>query len=130
MKQRAQTLIEFALILPLLLIIVMFIFDIGRAVFYFTVMNNAAREGARYGAVREDAYLEAIVFESAIIDAAKEKVFGIPGTVNVTVSKSVGNNTIRVIARTCFIPVTPFVSTLMGSGCLEIFGDSSMFIER
>ncbi|MCD6401003.1 MAG: pilus assembly protein, partial [Anaerolineales bacterium] len=45
-----QTLLEFALILPLLLLLTAGVFDSGRAIYYTSVMNNAAREGARYGA--------------------------------------------------------------------------------
>jgi hypothetical protein len=45
--QRSQALIEFALISPVLLLILFGIVDIGRAIFYFDTLNHAAREGAR-----------------------------------------------------------------------------------
>jgi Flp pilus assembly protein TadG len=45
--QRSQALIEFALISPVLLLLVFGIIDIGRAVFYYDTLNHAAREGAR-----------------------------------------------------------------------------------
>jgi hypothetical protein len=45
--QESQALIEFALISPLLLLLIFGIIDIGRAVFYFDTLNHAAREGAR-----------------------------------------------------------------------------------
>jgi Flp pilus assembly protein TadG len=47
-----QTLIEFVLLLPLLLLIVMGLFDFGRAVFYYAVINTAVREGTRYAIVQ------------------------------------------------------------------------------
>ena len=37
--------------MPLLLLIVIGIFDLGRGIFYYSAIHNAAREGARYGAV-------------------------------------------------------------------------------
>jgi Flp pilus assembly protein TadG len=40
-------LIEFALVSPVLLLLLFGIVDIGRAVFYFDTVNHAAREGAR-----------------------------------------------------------------------------------
>lgn len=46
-RQRSQALIEFALISPVLLLLLFGIVDIGRAVFYFDTLNHAAREGAR-----------------------------------------------------------------------------------
>ena len=45
--QRSQALIEFALVSPVLLVLLFGIVDIGRAVFYFDTVNHAAREGAR-----------------------------------------------------------------------------------
>jgi hypothetical protein len=40
-------LIEFALVSPVLLLLLFGIVDIGRAVFYYDTVNHAAREGAR-----------------------------------------------------------------------------------
>lgn len=45
--QRSQALIEFALVSPVLLLLLFGIIDIGRAVFYYDTVNHAAREGAR-----------------------------------------------------------------------------------
>jgi hypothetical protein len=45
--QESQALIEFALISPLLLLLIFGIIDIGRAVFYYDTLDHAAREGAR-----------------------------------------------------------------------------------
>ena len=46
-SQRSQALIEFALISPVLLLLLFGIIDIGRAVFYYDTLTHAAREGAR-----------------------------------------------------------------------------------
>src|SRR5712691_6174434 len=46
-RQRSQALIEFALISPVLLLLLFGIVDIGRAVFYYDTLGHAAREGAR-----------------------------------------------------------------------------------
>jgi hypothetical protein len=45
--QSSQALIEFALISPVLLLLLFGTIDIGRAVFYYVTLNHAAREGAR-----------------------------------------------------------------------------------
>jgi len=50
-NKRGQALIEFAFILPFLLVIVGGIVDFGLAFFVGQVIENAAREGARAGAV-------------------------------------------------------------------------------
>jgi len=53
-KAKAQSLIEFALLIPILFVVVMGLFDIGRAVFYYAVLNSAVREGTRYAIVQPD----------------------------------------------------------------------------
>jgi Flp pilus assembly protein TadG len=42
-----QSLVELALVLPIILLLFMAIFDFGRAIFAFNTVSNAARDGAR-----------------------------------------------------------------------------------
>ncbi len=44
--------IEFALVMPLLVLVLMAVFDLGRGVYSQNVVASAAREGARYGIFR------------------------------------------------------------------------------
>ncbi len=44
---QGQSLVEFALVLPVLLIIIVGVFDLGRVFFALITINNAARAGAR-----------------------------------------------------------------------------------
>lgn len=46
--ENGQSLVELALALPLLLVIVLGLGDLGRAFYYSSVIANAAREGASY----------------------------------------------------------------------------------
>ena len=48
--ENAQTMVEFALVFPLILVITYGIIEFGRMVFIYTAVTGAAREGARYGA--------------------------------------------------------------------------------
>ena len=52
-RTRGQTLAEFALVLPVLIVMLMGIFDLGRAIFAYNAITNAAREGARLGIVNQ-----------------------------------------------------------------------------
>ena len=45
--QQGQSMVEFALILPLFVLFIVGIFELGRAFFAFIAITNAAREGAR-----------------------------------------------------------------------------------
>ena len=49
MSARGQTIVEFALVLPIFLLIVFGIFDFGRIVFLQSQLENAVREGVRTG---------------------------------------------------------------------------------
>jgi hypothetical protein len=46
-----QGLVEFALVLPLFLLIILALFDTGKGVYSFNTISQAAREGARLAAV-------------------------------------------------------------------------------
>ena len=50
-RPRGQTLVEFALIAPLLIVLLMGIITLGTGVFYQQQLTNAAREAARYAAI-------------------------------------------------------------------------------
>jgi len=50
-RARGQGLVEFALVVPVLILIFMGLFDVGRAVFAWNTLSNAAREGARVAIV-------------------------------------------------------------------------------
>jgi len=49
--RRAQALVEFALVAPIFFVMIFAIIDFGRYIYYVQILNNAAREGARYAIV-------------------------------------------------------------------------------
>jgi len=73
-RQESQALIEFALISPVLLLLVFGIIDIGRAVFYYDTLNHAAREGART-AVRASATLPT---NTDVLNTVTQQMVGAP----------------------------------------------------
>ena len=54
-----QSLAEFALVLPIFVLIVMALFDLGRGVFIYNGLTNAAREAVRLAIVNQDKTLVA-----------------------------------------------------------------------
>lgn len=50
---RGQALVEFALIFPILILVLFGLVDLGRGVYAFSTVSNAAREGARVAAVNQ-----------------------------------------------------------------------------
>ena len=53
-NENAQTMIEFALVFPLVLLIVYGLIEFGRMLFIYSSTTSAAREAARYGAAAGD----------------------------------------------------------------------------
>jgi Flp pilus assembly protein TadG len=53
-QPRGQALVEFALVVPLLILLLMGIFDFGRAIYAFNTVNNAAREAVRLAIVDQN----------------------------------------------------------------------------
>lgn len=114
-KDSGQGLLEFALVIPLLMLIVLGLFDLGYAVFIDNMIANAAREGARVGIVRTktDDDIEARIYAAApglnlpscpsciTIDPSPERTFGSPITVTVTMT---------------YTPMTPLVGQFLGGG--------------
>ncbi len=50
-RHRAQALVEFALVAPFFFFLLFTLIEFGRAIYYIQMLNNAAREGARYAIV-------------------------------------------------------------------------------
>ncbi|MBA3236662.1 MAG: pilus assembly protein [Chloroflexi bacterium] len=53
-RRRGQALVEFALVIPIFLLMMVALFDLGRAVFAYNTLTNAAREGARIAIVNQN----------------------------------------------------------------------------
>lgn len=120
--EKGQELVEYALILPILLLILMSILDLGRAVYYSSAIHNSAREGARYG----------IVFPNdltGIEDVVRQKSVGLDPaelTVNTFLPDE---DTIRVVVTFRFIAITPIVGILLGSNEVMLGSQATMRIE-
>ena len=61
--RRGQALVEFALIFPVLMIMLIGIFDAGRLVFAYNDITNAARSGARVAIVNQAAGADETSFD-------------------------------------------------------------------
>ncbi len=73
-KEKAQTLVEFALVFPVLLVITYGIIEFSRMVFTYAVVTGAAREGARYGAAAGGSYDNSVIPKFADCPNIREAV--------------------------------------------------------
>src|SRR5688572_13944944 len=113
---KGQSLVEFAFISFLLFMLLLGIIEMGRFLFTYSVVSNAAQEGSRYGIIRpRDVYnVSAAATATAqgtriptqivvsnvncnVIDKTREKAFGIPANeMQVSVWYDYGDGTPRV----------------------------------
>lgn len=133
---RAQTLVEFALVIPIALFLILGFFDIGRAIFNFASLSNSVREGTRYAIVHKEA-VNAAAMSSGYTEL-KQKVFdysfGIPAsdiTVDVLVTLvNASRDKISITATYLFVPVTPGIKQILGDGNgIPIVAQSTMLLE-
>src|SRR6056297_2066121 len=54
-NKKGQAMVETIFVLPLLFLLIFGIIEFGRIYFTYSILSNAAREGARYAAVHEPA---------------------------------------------------------------------------
>jgi hypothetical protein len=110
--ESGQSLVEFAMVLPLLLVILFAIIDFGRIYQANVSLTNAVREGARLGAVGgTTAEVQARVRDTAS---------GLSPTVSVTPAARAGDSV--VVNATATVPlITPLGSllSLIGGGSMS-----------
>ncbi|MHB9145145.1 MAG: TadE/TadG family type IV pilus assembly protein [Symbiobacteriia bacterium] len=108
--ERGQSLVEFALVVPLLLLLVIGIMEFGRAYSANLALQNAAREGARLAITgATDANITQRVVSSAVgLDSTKL-------TVTVSPVTRVQGAYVTVTATYQFQYLTPLITNIIGS---------------
>jgi Flp pilus assembly protein TadG len=124
--KRGQSILEFAITIPLLLLLLVGIFDFGRATFYYSSITNSAREGARYGIINPDNM-------NGIQQRVREYSFGIdpdPSVLVIQIQKDSIANTITVSVSYTFVPATPLIAPfLSGNDGIVFQTETTMQIE-
>jgi hypothetical protein len=153
---RGQSLVEFALLLPLMILIITGLFDVARAVWQENTLAYAAREGTRYAIVHGSAGVPAadptdptnatcspgdVVICTNIPNVVKQAAIGVPNvTVTVTYPQTYPGTSPAVPCadRNCRVaveasaPFVPLPSQYMLGGAFQITlrGGSQLVIQR
>jgi Flp pilus assembly protein TadG len=133
-SSRGQSLVEFALIFPILILVIVAVFDVGRLVFAYNTITNAAREATRFGIVDQTDTLikaEAVSQSTSLgIPAANVVVdFCNPITSVCTTTRPTNLDAlVRVRVSYSWTAITPIIGNLIGPK--TITADSRMVIER
>ena len=137
--RRGQALVEFALVIPLFLLLLVSIFDLGRAVFAWNTLSNAAREGARIAIVNQ--YKPSIVARakqstaivelndpSVTVDFYQVNADGTPDTSRQCALVAVGCLAVVSFEAT-YQPITPFIGNIVFKNGVTFTARSVLSVE-
>lgn len=105
--ENGQALIELALTLPLLLLILVGMLDLGRVYYAQITITNAAREGARYGA--SSPFTDSDIKAAAVAEAASSGFTITTSNVSVTKSGIGPGDTLTVTVSVSYPLVSAFL---------------------
>jgi Flp pilus assembly protein TadG len=94
-SERGQSAVEFAVVVPILVLVLVVVSDFGRLFFVSVAVNNAARAGAQYG--------------SQFVTNAKDST-GMVAAANLDGANITGWNTPTASECTCVNPPSPLVA--------------------
>ncbi len=97
---KAQGMVEFALVLPILLLLVMGIIEFGRLLFIFSAVNTASAEAVRYGSAVDDTGGTARFIDCTGIEEAAFRIGSLVNLSSVTISYDEGPGG-ATISATC-----------------------------
>lgn len=126
-----QTLVEFSLVLPIILVMMFALVDFGRAFYTWLIVTNAAREGARTAAVQ----LPLADVQSAVYDAMAgldtSKVSFSPAPVNIQGDRGEATTVSLTYTFEFVTPLGPMLQLIGGSNLSapNITGSATMRLE-
>lgn len=124
-NQKGQALVEFAVVLPVLLLLVMGIAQFGMLLSSYLTLENAAREAARAGIIGStDTEIEEVITTSSP-NLEKEKL-----TIDITPSEGsrTSGESLTVNLTYKYDLTVPVISSLFGN-VVELNAETSMRIE-
>jgi Flp pilus assembly protein TadG len=115
--ERGTTILEMALIMPVLMLMVMGIVDFGRAIYVRNELANAARDAARYASIDPN--------NTTCIRTAASKHSSLTSltAADVTITKPSGTlvgQPVTVAVRSTYQPVTSLIAGAIGVGSLTL----------
>src|SRR6186997_1081490 len=139
--RRGQALVEFALVIPLFVLFLVAIFDLGRAVFAYNTLTNAAREGARTAIVNQ--YTPTIIArakqQTAIVELNDPSVsvnfyhVNADGTPNTSVPCALSQIAVGCMATVSFEatyqPITPLIGNIVFKNGVTFTASSTLSVE-
>ncbi len=127
MRRSAQAAIEFALVVPIFLFILVVMVDLGRAIFTYASLANAVREGTRYAIVHP---VTGGTYTTDVQNEVIAKAGGLALTAaNITVTApSSPSWYVQVVATFQYTPITPGLSLILGGNNIPLTATSRAMV--
>lgn len=124
-NEKGQSIVEFALLLPILILIIMAIIEFGLLLNSYLALNNASREGARIGVVGgTDAQIKsAILTTSPTLNASDLSLMVTPSQ---ALRKS--GDTLKVTVNYKYHTIIPIIGNIINN-LVNLNAETSMRIE-
>ena len=124
-SEKGQAMVEFALVVPILRVLLCGIVDFGWLYYNQITLNNAAREGARYAVIHYDPSTD---WKG---DAENRMIISMTGVSSAVavVSDPVGQTITASVTATPQI-LTGFTSTILGKQTMELQASCTMRLEN
>ena len=134
-RSRGQALVEFAIALPIFLMLMMAVFDLGRGIYMYNGVAEAARELARVTSVHTGNTLGGSPETAAVLATQKALIpsLGNPTFTCVDIDGSsitatcVAGMQVKVVIAASYAPVTPVLSMV---GTLLVASSSTFSIQQ
>lgn len=131
-REVGQAMVEFALVLPIFLILLGGIIDFGWVFGNKLVASNASREAARYASIHanDSSYANNAAFVADVVSQSKDRVpdsIKPDNQINVTVDKINSNTAVKVVIKWSTNTFMPFYSKLINP--INIESETIMRIE-
>ena len=135
--QRGQSLVEFALVAPLIALLLLGAIDLTRAFYYYIILENATRESARVLIDFPYQFDDSEACRAGIREAQSYVTLTCSGgspTLSISPSASLatiparrvpGRNPVTVTATTTFMPMTPLIQNFTG-GTITLRAQTTM----
>ncbi|MGI8914743.1 MAG: TadE family protein [Chloroflexota bacterium] len=126
-RQLGQAMVEFALVLPIFLLLTLMLIDVGRATQAHAAVAAGAREGARAGSIAAARGDAAAMIQTLAVNAAQSAAapLSIPSS-SISVLQSPSHITVSVTDT--IAPVTPLVGHIVG-GVISLVGTASLPVQ-
>jgi Flp pilus assembly protein TadG len=120
-KSRGQSLVEVALVLPILVMLLLGLLDFGRAYYTIVALRDAADEGAAFGATNPS---NVAGIRRRAAEASRALVNIQESEVSVSAPVLATGKPITVTVTTTLVLYTPFANTLVSDSTLTLRGHS------